>query len=65
MEYKNYSLEQASNEVINNKLTKLGGTGGIIAIDKDGNVAMPFNTEGMYRGYLINGSASIVKIYKD
>lgn len=65
MEYKNYSLDQASNEVINNKLTMLGGTGGVIAIDKNGNVAMPFNTEGMYRGYLINGSAPIVRIYKD
>lgn len=65
MEYKNYSLDQASNEVINNKLTMLGGTGGVIAIDKNGNVAMPFNTEGMFRGYIINGSAPIVKIYKD
>ncbi len=65
MEYKNYSLDQAANEVINTKLAKLGGTGGVIAIDKDGNVAMPFNTEGMYRGYLVNGSAPVVKIYKD
>jgi len=65
IEYKNYSLDQASNEVINNKLTMLGGTGGVIAIDKEGHVAMTFNTEGMYRGCLINGSAPIVKIYKD
>jgi beta-aspartyl-peptidase (threonine type) len=65
MEYKNYSLDQAASEVIYTKLTKLGGTGGVIAIDKNGNVAMPFNTEGMLRGYIINGSAPIVKIYKD
>jgi len=65
IEYKNYSLDQAASEVINIKLAKLGGTGGVIAIDKDGNVAMPFNTEGMFRGYIINGSAPIVKIYKD
>lgn len=65
MEYKNYSLDQASNEVINNKLTMLGGTGGVIAIDKNGNVVMPFNTEGMFRGYIINGSTPIVRIYKD
>jgi beta-aspartyl-peptidase (threonine type) len=65
MEYKNYSLQQAADEVINVKLTKLGGTGGLIAIDKNGNVAMPFNTEGMYRGYFINGGETVVKIYKD
>lgn len=65
MEYKNYSLDKAASEVIYTKLAKLGGTGGVIAIDKDGNVSMPFNTEGMYRGYLINGSAPIVRIYKD
>jgi len=65
MEYKNYSLRQAADEVINVKLTKLGGTGGVIAIDKNGNVTMPFNTEGMYRGYYINGGEPVVKIYKD
>lgn len=65
MEYKNYSLQQAADEVINVKLTKLGGTGGVIAIDKNGNVTMPFNTEGMYRGYYINDGEPVVKIYKD
>lgn len=65
MEYKNYPLEQAANEVINSKLTKLGGTGGVIAIDKSGNIAMPFNTDGMYRGYYLNGASPVVKIYKD
>ena len=65
MEYKNYSLQQAADEVINIKLTKLGGTGGVIAIDKNGNVTMPFNTEGMYRGYYLNGTEPVVKIYKD
>ncbi|KAF0162217.1 MAG: peptidase T2 asparaginase 2 [Ignavibacteria bacterium] len=65
MEYKNYSLQQAADEVINVKLTKLGGTGGVIAIDKNGNVTMPFNTEGMYRGYYIDGGEPVVKIYKD
>jgi beta-aspartyl-peptidase (threonine type) len=65
MEYKNYLLQQAADEVINIKLAKLGGTGGIIAIDRNGNIAMPFNTEGMYRGYYLNGSEPVVKIYKD
>ncbi len=64
MEYKGYTLQQASDEVIS-KLTKFGGTGGIIAIDKYGNVAMPFNTSGMYRGYHISGSEPVIKIYKE
>lgn len=64
IEYKNQTLAEASSEVINNKLTNLGGTGGIIAIDKDGNIAMPFNTEGMFRGYYISGSEPVVNIFK-
>ena len=65
MEYKNYSLKDAANEVIMNKLGKLGGDGGIIAIDKNCNVAMPFNTDGMYRGQYLNGEEPVVKIYKE
>jgi len=53
MEYKNLTLSEAASEVIMKKLPSLGGNGGIIAIDKDGNIALPFNTEGMYRGYLL------------
>ncbi len=64
MEYKNYNLQQAAEEVIN-KLTRLGGTGGIIALDKNGNIAMPFNTSGMYRAYYISGSEPVIKIYKE
>jgi L-asparaginase / beta-aspartyl-peptidase len=64
MEYKNYSLQNAADEVIS-KLGKLGGDGGIIAIDKNGNFTMPFNTEGMYRGYYLSDGLPIVKIYKD
>lgn len=64
MEYKGYTLQRASDEVIS-KLTKFGGTGGIIALDKYGNVAMPFNTSGMYRGYHISGSEPVIKIYKE
>ena len=64
MEYKNYSLIDAANEVIMNKLSKLGGDGGIISIDKNGNVAMPFNTDGM-QGYYLNGEKPVVKIYKE
>ncbi len=65
IEYKNFSLEQAANEVINVKLTKIGGTGGVIAIDKNGNISMPFNTEGMFRAYHLSDGKPVVKIYKD
>ena len=65
MEYKNYSLTDAANEVIMTKLGKLGGTGGVIAIDKNGNIAMPFNTEGMYRGYYLNNGQPVVKMYSE
>jgi beta-aspartyl-peptidase (threonine type) len=47
------------------KLQALGGDGGIIAIDKNGNVAWPFNTDGMFRGYYLQGGNPTVKMYKD
>ena len=50
--------------MIHHKLTELGGTGGIIALDQKGNMVMEFNTEGMYRGYMTKDSLS-VKIYKE
>jgi len=65
IEYKNYTVDQAANEVIHNKLAKLGGTGGVIAIDKNGNVSMPFNTEGMFRGYYISNGKPFIKMFKD
>ncbi|HTS43554.1 MAG TPA: isoaspartyl peptidase/L-asparaginase [Puia sp.] len=64
MEYKHYSLQQATDEMIQNKVPQLGGSGGLIAVDKDGNFAMPFDTEGMYRGYIKDDGTSEVKIYK-
>ncbi len=65
IEYKNYSLSEAADEVIIRKLPALGGEGGIIAIDKNGNVAMPFNTGGMFRGFHINGEEPVVKLFKE
>lgn len=65
MEYKGMGLTSAAEEVIFKKLTALGGTGGIVALDKDLNVAMIFNTDGMYRGYFLNGGEPVVKIYKE
>ena len=65
MEYSGKSLEEVSHEVIMNKLTAMGGTGGIISIDPDGNISMPFNTSGMYRAYHRAGEEPVVKIFKD
>ncbi|MFM8807104.1 MAG: isoaspartyl peptidase/L-asparaginase family protein [Sphingomonadales bacterium] len=52
MEFGQQSLQQASDELVMRLLPALGGDGGLIAVDKQGNIAMPFCTEGMYRGYI-------------
>ncbi|RMG42982.1 MAG: isoaspartyl peptidase/L-asparaginase [Methanobacteriota archaeon] len=65
MEYKGMSLKEAAEHVVMKKLIDLGGSGGVIALDHDGNIAMPFNTEGMYRGYIDTNGKMVVKIYKD
>lgn len=49
MEYKNYTLAQACEEVIHRRLLKIGGDGGLVAVSQNGEISMPFNTEGMYR----------------
>lgn len=65
MEYKNMSLDDAANLVINDKLAKQGASGGLIAIDANGNIAMPFNTMGMYRGYKNCHGKEFLAIFKD
>jgi beta-aspartyl-peptidase (threonine type) len=65
MEFGKLSLKNASNEMVMKKLPALGGDGGLIAVDKDGNFAMPFCTSGMYRGYITNTGKTEVKIYKE
>ncbi len=65
MEYKNLSLGDAMNEVVNNKLPKMDGEGGMIGIDAAGNVAMVLNSAGMYRGMRNSDGESYVKIYHD
>ncbi|WP_373943630.1 isoaspartyl peptidase/L-asparaginase family protein [Polaribacter sejongensis] len=65
MEYQNKSLKEATTDVIQNKLTKLGGTGGVIALDKNGNMSFEFNTAGMYRASMNDEDQLIVKIYKE
>jgi beta-aspartyl-peptidase (threonine type) len=65
MEYKGLSLQEACDIVVHDKLIKIGGEGGLIGIDAKGNIALPFNSEGMYRGYQTNDAPAVVKIYKD
>lgn len=65
MEYKGLSLKDACDVVVYDKLVKIGGEGGLIAIDKQGNIEMPFNSEGMYRACRNNVGRNEVKIYKD
>lgn len=65
MEYKGLSLQQAMNEVVNNKLVKMDGEGGMIGIDATGNTAMVFNSAGMYRGMKNSNGISKIGIYKD
>ncbi len=62
MEYRKLSLKEAAEEVILYKIKKMGGDGGLIAIDGKGNIAMPFNSAGMYRGFK-NASESQTAIY--
>jgi beta-aspartyl-peptidase (threonine type) len=65
MEYKGLSLKEACDFVVMDKLVKIGGEGGLIAIDKNGNIEMPFNSEGMYRAKKSEDGALFIKIYKD
>jgi beta-aspartyl-peptidase (threonine type) len=51
MKYKNWSLQEATSYLINEKLKKQNGAGGLIAIDKDANISTPFNTTMMFRAY--------------
>ena len=65
MEYKGITLQEAASEVIQKKVPALGGDGGIVAIDADGNVAMEFNTAGMFRATMNAEGELIIKIYKE
>ena len=65
MKYKGLTLAKAANEVVMVKLKTQGGVGGIIAVDNNGNVAMPFNSQGMFRGYVKSGGELKVAIFGD
>ncbi|MEO6655662.1 MAG: isoaspartyl peptidase/L-asparaginase, partial [Pyrinomonadaceae bacterium] len=65
MEYRTMTVQSAADLVIKQKLQKLGGDGGVIAMDKFGNMAISFNSEGMYRAYIGSDGKPVVEIYKD
>ncbi|MEV8471394.1 MULTISPECIES: isoaspartyl peptidase/L-asparaginase family protein [unclassified Ralstonia] len=64
MEYAGKSLADATDDVVMRKLMAINGRGGLIAVDAQGNVALPFNTEGMYRGFARGAQAPVVSIYR-
>ena len=66
MEYKGWPLLKAVKYEINDKLVKFGGkdSGGLIALDRQGNIATAFNTTGMYRGWIDTRGRVVVKIFK-
>lgn len=64
MEFKGMSLEEATSEVIHKRILEIEGDGGLIAVDSKGNIAMPFNTEGMYRASKTSGGGKVIGIYK-
>lgn len=64
MSYQSMPVAQAAEAAIE-KVGKMNATGGVIVLDGNGNIAMPFNTEGMYRGYIIAGEKPVIKIYKE
>jgi len=64
MEYKGFTLQQACDEVVKNKLVKMGGEGGLIALDARGNICLSFNSAGMYRGYSDANGKTETAIYE-
>ena len=65
MEYRAMPIQSAADQVIKQKLQKLGGDGGVIGLDKFSNIAISFNSEGMYRAYINADGKPVVEIYKD
>jgi len=65
MEYKGVTLAEAANLVVMEKLTALGGSGGVVAIDRHGHIAMPFNSKGMYRGYMLADGTTETAIFRE
>ncbi|MBB4123702.1 isoaspartyl peptidase/L-asparaginase family protein [Martelella radicis] len=64
MRYKGESLEEAARHVVMVDLGENDGSGGVIAVDRDGNITLPFNSEGMYRGHVRAGEEAVTAIYR-
>jgi beta-aspartyl-peptidase (threonine type) len=65
MEYKGLTLREASDLVIHDKLVRAGGSGGVIGVDRNGNIVMPFNSTGMFRGFATAGGKEAVYVFRD
>ena len=63
MKYKGLSLEEAAGEAVD-RLTAIKGEGGLIAVDTNGNITLPFNSEGMYRGFVASQTEPSIYIYR-
>lgn len=65
MAYKGLSLQEACDVLVHDTLMKINGEGGLVAIDAQGHIAMPFNSEGMYRASRSSNGQEEIRIYKD
>jgi L-asparaginase / beta-aspartyl-peptidase len=65
MAYGGHSLSEAGNRVVFENLPKVDGMGGLIGVDRSGNIILPFNSEGMYRAFCKSGEPLQIKMYKD
>lgn len=65
VEYQSLPLQEAARVVVNDVLVQAGGEGGVIAMDREGNIAMPFNSSGMYRGHVGEDGKPVVAIFQD
>ena len=65
MAYGGKTLEEATNALVMESLPTIGGVGGLIAVDAQGNVSLPFNSEGMYRGFVRGDEAPHTAIYRE
>ncbi|MBW6491423.1 MAG: isoaspartyl peptidase/L-asparaginase [Lentimicrobium sp.] len=64
MQYLGESVDQAAGYIVNEKLKSQGGSGGLIALDKEGNISMPFNAAGMFRGYVSEGGKPQIFMFR-
>jgi beta-aspartyl-peptidase (threonine type) len=64
MQYSGMSVREAARTVIQQKLKRAGGSGGVICVDRDGNIAMEFNTGGMLRAYATAGGEKAVRVFE-